>query len=98
MAYFGGCRLEEHDTDPDSRDHKVVPGQWREATCEESIAARAGLDLSVWSSLTDTDGSFGEALIFTSWGSRDGRTPVVADVRYMEEGKVCEHRIYEVLS
>lgn len=96
MATLGGCQLAEHDTDSDSSDHKVRPGQWREATCAESEAARSGRELSVWSSLTDTEGTFGEALIFTSWGTRDGRLPVVADVRYMEEGKTCRHMVYEV--
>ena len=96
MTYFGGCQLEEHDTDPDSSSHRIVPGTWREATCAESDEVRKNQDLTVWSGHTDTEGRYGEALMFTSWGSGDGRTPVVADVRYMDKDKPCEHRIYEV--
>lgn len=93
-TYFEGMTLIEHDTDPESRDHKIVPGSWREATCAESDAVHADQDLMVWSYLTDTEGEFGDPIIFTQWGSRDETRPAVANVRFPGSQKRCVHRIF----
>lgn len=96
MTYFGGCPLSEHDTDEDASNHRIVKGTWREATCKERDAAFESADPKTWSTLSDPDGRFGEKLMFTEWGSRDGNTPVAADVKYIEEGKPCRHMVYDV--
>jgi hypothetical protein len=95
-AYIGGCTLIGHDPDPESRDHNVRPGTWIAANCKESDAAHAGQEVNVWSSLIDMSGEYGEPRIFTEWGSKDGRTPVVADLRYIDSEKPCEHRVYRL--
>lgn len=90
------CELSEHNPDPDESDHRIAPGEWVKATCDESNAAREGIDITVWSSLTDTDGTFGAPCWFTEWGTRDGRTPVVADYRRLKSNEQCEHYVYVV--
>lgn len=95
-TYFGGCALVEHDEDEESRDHKVVKGWWEPATCTESDQAKFGTQTIVWSSLTDMDGEYGEPRIFTQWGSSDERVPVVADLRYIDSPKTCEHMVYRI--
>lgn len=107
-TYLGNCRLTEHDPDPEASDHKVARGHWVEASCAEREAVFQALpdtlNLSVWSALTDMTGEFGEPLMFTQWGSRDGITPAVADLRYLAHPddtnragpKPCEHRVFVV--
>jgi hypothetical protein len=96
MTYLGRCKLTEHDTDPDERNHSVIPGEWIPATCAESDQARSAQPVSVWSTLTDLDGEYGAPCMFAEWGSPDGTAPVVADLRWMAEDdtRPCEHRVY----
>ena len=96
MSYLGSCNLSQHDPDPDESDHRIIPGAWITATCKERDEVFYANELSVWSGLTDLDGEYGIPSMFTEWGSYDGTTPIVADLRYTEEGttRPCEHRIY----
>jgi hypothetical protein len=96
MPYMGVCRLSEHNPDPDEYDHRVMPGEWVPATCAESDKARGSEEVTVWSTLTDLDGQYGAPSMFAEWGTADGRRPIVADLRWMDEAdnRPCEHRIY----
>lgn len=95
-TYLGGCPLSEHDVDPDASNHRILPGEWVRADCKASDTARGDHDVKVWSSLSDTTGDFGVPLMFTEWGTPDGTRPVVADLRYIDSDKPCEHYVYEV--
>ena len=88
--------LSEHDPDPGERGHRIIPGKWIPATCAESDEARSANAVSPWSTLTDIDGEYGAPCMFAEWGSKDGRTPIVADIQWMAEDdtRPCEHRIY----
>lgn len=96
MTYLGPCTLSEHDQDPDEYNHRIVPGGWVHATCIERDILFKSSQLTVWSGLTDLDGTYGAPCMFTEWGSADGTTPVVADLRWIAEDdkRPCEHRIY----
>lgn len=96
MTYLGSCPLAEHDPDPDESNHRVIPGVWIKATCVERDLAFHAEKLKVWSGLTDIDGEYGRPSMFTEWGSADGTTPIVADLRWLAEDdkRPCEHMIY----
>lgn len=96
MTYLGACTLSEHSDDPDEHNNRVIPGKWVPATCIESDIAKASKAVTVWSGLTDLQGEYGAPSMFTEWGTADGTTPVVADLRWIAEGdtRPCEHRIY----
>lgn len=95
--YLGRGRLSEHDPDPEEQDHQIPPGQWVDATCQERDRLFFSTELTVWSGYTDIEGEYGTPAMFTEWGSPDGRTPVVADLRYLGgTPKPCEHKIYEL--
>lgn len=95
-TYLGMCELSEHNPDPEEFNHRIAPGEWVKASCDESNEARKNADLKVWSSLTDPDGTFGTACLFTEWGTHDGLTPVVADYRRVKSDASCEHYVYVV--
>jgi hypothetical protein len=69
-------------------------GSWIEITVEEwreIIAAAGGLGaLSVFSSLTDPEGVYGPRQVYTAWGRRESRSPLV-DIRdYKNEDGTSE--------
>jgi hypothetical protein len=96
MSRLGHCNLSQHNPDPDESNHRVIPGEWIPATCLESDDARGAQEVTAWSGLTDLDGEYGAPSMFTEWGSPDGTTPIVAELRWMAEddNRPCEHRIY----
>lgn len=66
-------------------DHDGVPlGSWEKATTQEwrqIIADAGGLEaLTVVSSLTDPEGTYGPPQIYTAWGRRGDDVPLV-DIR-----------------
>lgn len=106
---LAGCVLTEHD--PEDEDCRVLPGSWHLVTCEAADALRAlTADLGPWSGLTDMDGArTGTPVVFTEWGSRDGRTPVLAEARWPDpesrtvlaelgrrDARPCEHYAYRL--
>lgn len=108
--YLGACSLPAHDPDPEESAHSILPGRWVKADCPErdAVFAAAAADtdpqrkLIVWSGLTDTEGTYGKPQMFTCWGTKDGVTPLLADVKYFaapgaedqSAPKPCQHRIY----
>jgi hypothetical protein len=102
LDHFIGFRLTRHEIDEDGDDNGVTPGEWRTATREEYEAAYQAHPLegrSVYSSLTDPDGQFGRPVMFTEWGTKDGRTPICAGVvLYSRDDRTktigCHHLVY----
>lgn len=72
---------------------------WRNIDCREAdLIRRQGAGLIVASSLTDTEGQYGDPVIFTEWWWRNaaGDEPVLRDYRYPSEADPafsCTHFI-----
>jgi hypothetical protein len=78
LTHIYHCRLSLRTEDADY----VAAGHWESATCAEyskAIADAGGMRaLSVYSALTDPEGTRGPAIVFTEWGTKEGHTPVAA--------------------
>lgn len=66
---------------------------WREVTCEESDQRRTE-PRTVLSTLTDPDGVYGPAVVFTEWGDGDG-VPIMRDYRHPTTDETCRHYVPE---
>lgn len=69
---------------------------WRSIDCREAdLIRRQGAGLIVASSLTDTEGRYGEPVVFTEWWWRTakGEEPVLRDYRYPDSEVGCTHFI-----
>jgi len=69
---------------------------WTRISCEErnDHYALAGESLKPISSLTDLEGSFGTAIVFTEWGRDDQDEPLLRDYRWPNDDRSCEHWFY----
>lgn len=66
---------------------------WVKATCEESDALKESRQVKALSSLTDPEGYYGEAVIYTEWGDRRTDLPVSRDYLWLKSDRPCEHYI-----
>lgn len=55
-------------------------GDWQEITREEYARLFGGEDLTVFSSLTDPEGTFGIRQVYTAWGRQGSDAPLI-DIR-----------------
>lgn len=64
---------------------------WSEVNCDqrETFFRNFGGRLRPFSSLTDPEGHYGTAVVYTEWGVKDGEKPWLRDYRWID-GE-CKH-------
>lgn len=93
ISQLGMLPLPEHDEDPGGTDHRIVFGHWETAPCSAADEAHVP-DATVWSSLTDREGTYGQPRLFTVWGNREATQPYVANLTWPGSGQPCEHAVF----
>jgi hypothetical protein len=65
---------------------------WHQIPCvDRDLMLHSDHTLKPFSSLTDLEGEYGEALIYTEWGTTDPDNAVLRDYRWPQTNRDCEH-------
>jgi hypothetical protein len=72
---------------------------WTRTTCETADLLRTCPQLTVFSGLTDPDGTRGPAVVYTEWGLKTGEKPILRDYRWpKDDDRSCAHYVPEAAS
>jgi hypothetical protein len=66
---------------------------WKLVPCAESDEIRQGARPR--SSLTDLEGTYGTAVVYTEWSSPTEDHPILRDYRWPQSDRECEHYVPE---